>query len=447
MVDPRLTPAHNSAHQKSARKGLAAACIGNVLEWFDWVIYALIASILAVQFFPTEDPTAALLSTLAVFAVGFFFRPVGGVILSGFTDKHGRIAGMVLTMSLMAGGALLIGMAPTYGQVGIFAPMLLLVGRAAQGFSAGGEYAAVATYLSELAPPSRRGLYSSLLYVSSTLGALSATGVALALQSWLSTEQMNSWGWRLPFLLGALIGAAAIYLRRQLEETDAFQETKDKGQRVDRPTLEVLRRHPADVLRIFVLTALVGVWYYTFASYLPVHVAGQGLGSTTSLAASCAALVIFIISLPFFGLLSDRYGRRLALKAFAVLVTLGAIPLFALLEPTFLSLVAIQTVALLIFSLYAAIAPAAMAEQLPTEVRTVGVGLPYGLAVALFGGTAPFLIEWLDARGWSAGYPVYLTVLGAAALIAVMSMRERRTEDMREIGRPKERGSHQSSSH
>ncbi|MBC3191853.1 MFS transporter [Pseudonocardia sp. C8] len=435
MTDDRTVPAPTTRTSPPTRPGrtraLFTACVGNALEWFDWLIYAQFAALLSLQFFPAGDRTAALLGTLAIFGVGFFFRPLGGVVLAALADRHGRRTGLVVSMLLMASGAVLIGAAPTYEQVGLAAPAVLLLARALQGMSTGGEFAGVATYLAEYAPTDKRGRYGSLLYISANLGALAAIGTSLALTGLLGQQQLASWGWRIPFLLGGALGLVALVLRRRMAETEAFRAVRPG--RNTTPARQLLRRHPGAVVRLFVLSGLTGVWYYTFASYLPVHLRSQGMPAAPALTAGIIALVVMTVALPFIGALSDRHGRRAFVLAFGAAVAVGAVPLFAVLQPTFVSQVLVQTTALLVFACYAAIGPTVMAEQFPTEVRAVGSGLPYGLGVALFGGTAPLLIEWLTSKGLSGVFPWYLAVLGAVTVVAVIPLRDRRDTDMRAL--------------
>jgi MHS family alpha-ketoglutarate permease-like MFS transporter len=424
------TTGFNRRTTTTHRKTLVAVSLGNILEWFDWLIFAQLAAVISVQFFPADDPGTALLNTLVVFGVGFFFRPLGGVVLTALSDRAGRKVGLIVTMSLIAGGALLIGIAPTYSQVGIVAPILLVVARAMQGLSTGGEGPSVATYLAEAAPPGRRGIYGSLNYVTATIGSITATGCVLLLRELLTSQQLSDWGWRIPFLLGAVVGLVVLYLRRHMTETEVFRESVSTTGAVKSPIRELFRHHASKTVVLFILSGLTGIWYYTFASYLPAYLAGQGMDNRTSLVASIISLSIFAISLPFVGILSDRIGRRLLLLTFCGLAAAAVVPIFALLETTFIHQIVLQTTALLIFSLFGAVGFVTMAEQFPTSVRTVGVGLPYALGVALFGGTAPYVLESLAARGAGSAFPWYIAALAVASFIATLSIRNRHTESL-----------------
>ncbi len=426
---------HKPAHTASPtpKRALIGAGVGNALEWFDWMIYAQFSVLLSLQFFPSGNPVAALLSTLAVFGAGFLFRPLGGYLLSLVTDRRGRRTGMVVTILLMAGGTLLIGISPTYAQVGVLAPILLLVARGCQGMSAGGELAAVSTYLAEVSPPKRRGLYGSVLYISATVGSLAATGIALLLNATLSESQLQDWGWRLPFIFGALIGVIALMLRRNLHETSAFESTATTPRSPGGVLATLLRDHRADFLRLVLLAGLSGLWYYIFASYLPVYLTGRGLDASAALWANVIALVVFILSLPVVGAISDRYGRRVLILAFCAGAAITVVPLFALLEETFARQLILQTFALLIFALFAAIGPIAMAEQFPTEIRAVGLGLPYAIGAAIFGGTAPFIMQWLSEIGIGWVFPWYVAILAACTFVAMLTLRDHGDSDMADI--------------
>ncbi|MCP2258460.1 MFS transporter, MHS family, alpha-ketoglutarate permease [Streptoalloteichus tenebrarius] len=422
-------PETRAEQGRTRRRGLVAASIGNALEWFDWNSFAIFSAFFAPQFFAKGDPAVALLSALAIFAVGFFFRPLGGALLAAFADRRGRRAGLTLSVVLMAGGSLLIAVSPTYEQVGLLAPVLLLLARIAQGLSTGGEFAASSTYLAELAPPGRRGFYASFLYLSTTLGTVLSTLLATVLTGTLGKAAVAEWAWRIPFAIGALLGVYGLYLRRTLEETEAY--TEGRGRRVSRPTLELLRKHPLGALRVVGFTVGATTAYYTFAVYLPNYAQKEHAVPTSSaLWASVAAQLVMMGVLPLLGALSDRVGRRPLLITFAVGFVVLVVPLFALLDSSAFTLFAVMTVGLALFSCYGAVAPAAMAELFPTEVRAAGVGLPYALTVALFGGTAPYVVEWLAAQGRGGLYPWYLSLLCLVSLVVYLRGKETRDADL-----------------
>ncbi|RYG14664.1 MAG: MFS transporter [Burkholderiales bacterium] len=416
------------------RKSLIAAGLGQVLEWYDWLIFALLAGVISKQFFPATDPTAALLSTLVVFGIGFFFRPLGGILLARFTDRRGRKAGMILTILMMSGGSLLIGIAPTYQQAGLLAPLLLVVARIMQGLSAGGELPAVTAYITELAPANKRGQYGSLVWVTANTGSLLATLTIPLMNSTVGAPAVAEWAWRIPFIVAAALGLFTLFMRSGASETEAFMDAVEARRgKATGGVRELFSNHLPDVARLFCISALVGVWYYVFASYLPVYQVSRGMNPQDAFQSSICAIILFTCTLPFLGRWSDLFGRRKVLLAFTGLATLAAVPLFSFLEPTFWSQFAVQLAALFIFGLYAAVGPATMAEQFPTSVRALGIGLPYGLAVAAFGGSAPYVIQKLKAENLTHLFNWYLMAIAFVALIATLSIKERRTQDLSDV--------------
>lgn len=406
-----------------SRRGLVAATVGHALEWFDWNAYAIFSVFFAGQFFPADDPALAQIKAMMIFAIGFFFRPLGGILLGSYTDRFGRRGGLTLSVLLVSGGSLVMAACPTYAEIGLFAPALLLLARIVQGLSTGGEFAAAATYLAEIAPPGRRGFYSSFAYVTGTLGPLAATLLAELLFSVLGRSGLAEWGWRVPFAIGAVLGVYGLHLRRTLHETGPYLAGQDL--RVRRPTWEVLRRHPVSGFRVVGFTIGATVVYYTFLVYLPSYAQDNfGMPAKSALWASVIAQSAMIVVLPLYGALSDRFGRKPLLCVFAAGYTVLIVPLFTLLNSTPESLVIVMTVGLLLFGCYAAVAPTAMAELFPTQVRSVGLGMPYSLTVAVFGGTSPHLVERLTDSGHANWFPWYLAVLCLISLVVFLTARE-----------------------
>lgn len=415
-------------------RSLAVASTGNAMEWYDWSSYVAFAALLGPRFFPGQSSAAAVLQVLAIFAVGFFFRPLGGALLGAYSDRRGRSAALRLSLSLMAGGSLLIAVAPSYDQAGALAPALLVLARAVQGLSAGGEAAAMSTYVNEIAPSGRRGLYSSALYISTTLGTLAATFLALLLHEVLPAAELSAWGWRIPFALGALLAVYGWYLRRRLHETENFRTA---GAREKNPAWQVVRRHPAATARVVGFTLGTTVVYYTFASYLPLYAqTSLGIPANEALWASIGAQLVFMTALPFAGALSDRYGRRPLLLTFGIGFTVLSPLFFTVLTDSGVRLFAVMTAALLLFACCAAAAPSAMLEMFPTGLRSSGVGLPYSLTVAVFGGTAPYLIEYLTARGHADWYPWYVVVLCLVSTGTFLRYTETNGVDLDRAGTP-----------
>ncbi|WP_246567985.1 MFS transporter [Streptomyces flaveus] len=409
-----------------------AASIGNAMEWFDWGAFVTFAALLGPQFYPAGDATTNVLQTLSVFAVGFLFRPLGGALIGAYCDRNGRSAALRLSLLMMAGGSLLIALAPPYRTVGVLAPVLLVVARALQGLSAGGEGAAMSTYVNEIAPRGRRGLYSSAVYISTTLGTLVATLLALLLHNTLSPAQLGSWGWRVPFALGALLALYGWYLRGRMRETPVFDAVRERPRN---PARQVLRAHPRTAARVVGFTLGATVVYYTFASYLPLYAQLRyGVPANAALWAAVVAQVVFMAALPLFGMAADRFGRRPLLLVFGCGFACLSPLLFGLLSGSAVRLGVVMVAALLLFGCYAAAAPSATLEMFPTALRSSGVGLPYALTVALFGGTAPYLIEYLSEHGHANWYPWYVVVLCLISTVSFLRYRETKDVDLAAVG-------------
>lgn len=288
---------------------LLAASVGNAVEWYDWYAYTFLATYIAAEVFPksADNSLVPLLSTFAVFAVGFFMRPVGGLLMGAIADRRGRRSALTVTILLMGGSSLLVGLTPTYETAGVLAPVILVLARLLQGLSVGGEFAASTTFLVESAGPGRRGLFSSFQYVSTTAGQLVASGIATLLVDTLSDGQMNGWGWRVPFVLGAVLSLVGFWIRQGAEETRSAEQ-----QQAPRPGLfEALRRHPRQSLLICGITAGGTIAYYTWTSYLPTYAElNAGIEKSDALLAGTISLAFFALLQPLGGLLSDRFGRR-----------------------------------------------------------------------------------------------------------------------------------------
>jgi len=397
-------------------RSLFAGSAGNLVEWYDWYAYAAFSIYFAPTFFPSGDLTAQLLNTAGIFALGFLVRPLGGWLLGWYADRRGRRAALTLSVLLMCSGSLVIAILPGYEHIGAAAPVLLVLARLLQGLSVGGEYGTSATYLSEIAPADRRGFYSSFQYVTLVLGQLLALAVLLALQYWLLSErQLESWGWRIPFLIGAAFAVVVAWLRRDMAESSAFTASC----RVRRPLRE-LARYPRAIAIVFGLTLGGTVSFYTYTTYMQkflVNTAGFDKPVATGICA--LALLLFLPLQPLIGSLSDRIGRRPVLIAFGVGATVGTVPLMSVLGTTTTPAAAFFLVllALVIVSGYTAVNAVVKAELFPTEVRALGVGLPYALAVALFGGTAEYVALWCKSIGYEAGFYWYVTACAAVSLM------------------------------
>ncbi|RSN12729.1 alpha-ketoglutarate transporter [Nonomuraea sp. WAC 01424] len=408
-------------------KAVIGGSVGNLVEWYDWFVYSSFAVYFAASFFPEGDDTAKLLNTAAIFAVGFFMRPLGGWLLGRYADRRGRKAALTLTVTLMSASALLIAVAPTYAAAGYFGALVLVVARLLQGLSVGGEYAASATYLTEATPRGRRGFASSFQYVSMTAGQLVGLGLQIILQNTMSTEALNSYGWRIPFVVGAVAAAVVFYLRRSLLETEVYGEEEEEGRA--KGTIRQLLAHRKEALLVIALTMGGTVAYYTYTTYLTKYLWNSaGLPKETATLVSFCALFIFMCVQPLAGSLSDRIGRRPLLITFGIGSMLGTVPLMTALGGAsgFGGALVLSLAGLVIVTGYTSINAVVKAELFPTHVRALGVALPYAIANALFGGTAEYVALWFKRHDIESGYFWYVSACAAVSLVVYLTMRETR---------------------
>ncbi|WP_322045206.1 MFS family transporter [Paraburkholderia sp. J67] len=399
-------------------RAIVGASAGNMVEWYDFFIYSFCSLYFAHAFFPSGNRTTELLNTAGVFATGFLMRPVGGWFFGRLADRHGRRKAMLMSVFMMCGGSLAIALLPTYGQMGALAPALLLIARCVQGLSVGGEYGTSATYMSEVAQAGRRGFFSSFQYVTVIAGQILALVVVVVLQLVLSHDELATWGWRVPFALGAVGALVAVYLRRSLDETTTARTRHD----AQAGTLGGLLAHKRAVLTVIGFTAGGSLAFYTFTTYMQKYLVNSaGLSAKTASGVMTAALIVYMLMQPAFGALSDRIGRRRSMLAFGVLATLGTVPLLDALRHVVSPYAAfgLILVALAVLSLYTSISGLIKAELFPPEIRALGVGLPYALANAIFGGSAEYAALSLKAAGAESVFPWYVT--GMCALVAVVS--------------------------
>ncbi|WP_280339234.1 MFS transporter [Nocardia neocaledoniensis] len=411
--------------------------IGNLVEWYDWYVYAAFSVYFAKAFFPDGDPTAQLLSTAAVFAVGFIMRPIGGWALGRYADRFGRRAALTLSVTVMAAGSLMIAVTPGFGTIGIAAPVLLLMARLLQGLSVGGEYATSATYLSEVASPGRRGFYSSFQYVTLVAGQLTALGVQIVLQQVLTAEQMYSWGWRIPFLIGAGGAIVVMLLRRGMDESDSFKAVAGSAESTveatsgARGSLRVLLQYPRECLLVVGLTMGGTVAFYTYTTYMQKFMINtSGISKDTVAWINFVALLLFVVLQPIAGGLSDRVGRRKLLIFFGASGTVLTVPIMSALAHTSNPFAAfgLMMTALVIVTGYTSINSIVKAELFPTKIRALGVGLPYALTVAVFGGTAEMIALALKKAGHESLYFFYVAGCVAISLLTYYYMRETSAE-------------------
>lgn len=423
MASP-LTPRPELARLRS----IVGGSIGNMVEWFDWYVYAAFTLYFAPHFFPAESRTAQLLGAAAVFAVGFLMRPIGAWVMGIYADRHGRKAGLTLSVTLMCAGSLIIALIPDYATIGLGAPLALLVARLLQGLSVGGEYGASATYLSEMAGRAHRGFWSSFQYVTLISGQLLAILLLLVLQRLLSEAQLDAWGWRVPFAIGALLALVVFRIRRGLAETESYRAAQAEGA-APSGLFVLFRQHPREALLVMALTAGGTLAFYAYSIYMQKFLVNtSGFSRETASTINALTLLGFMLLQPLAGALSDRVGRKPLMVGFGVLSTLGTWPIFTALEHTRSPLVAglLVMAALVIVTGYTAINAVVKAELFPAHVRALGVALPYALANTLFGGTAEYVALSFKQAGWERGFYLYVTAMCALSLLAYLFMRETR---------------------
>jgi MHS family alpha-ketoglutarate permease-like MFS transporter len=398
--------------------------IGNLVEWYDWYAYAAFALYFAPVFFPKGNPTAQLLDTAAIFAVGFLMRPIGGWLFGSIADRKGRKTSMTLSVLLMSLGSMMIALAPSYNTAGILSPVILLTARLLQGLSVGGEYGTSATYLSEISTPGKRGFYSSFQYVTLIGGQLTALGIQLFLQKIsLTPEQLHEWGWRIPFVIGAGLSFFALVIRQHMQETVAPEkENKKRGS-----VLILLKEHPKAVLTVVGLTMGGTLAFYTYTTYMQ-----KFLVNTVHLTKERSTVLTFFLMLiyaclqPLFGMLSDKIGRKPLLLGFGILGTLFTVPILSAISHATSEWMAFFLIltALLIVSGYTSINAVVKAELFPAEIRALGVGLPYALTVALFGGTAEYIALYFKKVNHESLYYWYVTGCIFISLIVYTLVRD-----------------------
>jgi MHS family alpha-ketoglutarate permease-like MFS transporter len=404
---------------------LVGSC-GNLVEWFDFYAYAAFSLYFAHAFFPAGDRTAQLLNTAAIFAVGFLMRPVGAWMFGRLADRRGRRLALMVSVLLMCFGSLIVAVTPTYETIGLAAPVILLIARLLQGLSLGGEYGTSATYLSEMATSEHRGFYSSFQYVTLIGGHLLALTVLLVLQNLILTPaQLEAWGWRIPFAIGALLAVIAYVMRRDMYETDSFIEAHERGE--TKSSLRALLEHPREVALVAGLTLGGTVAFYTYTTY--VHkflVNSAGFPKDVAAAINAGTLFLYMCLQPVVGAISDFVGRRPVLIAFGVAGTLSTVPLMTALGETRSpeTAFALIMVALVIVSGYTAINAVVKAELFPTGVRAMGVGLPYAVTVAVFGGTAEYVALWFKQAGVESWFYWYVTGCILVSLLVYVFMRD-----------------------
>ena len=408
-------------------KAIVIGSSGNLVEWYDFYTYSAFALYFASAFFPSGSQTAQLLNSAAIFAVGFLMRPIGGWLFGHFADRRGRRLSLTVSVLLMCFGSLMIAVMPAYDTIGIAAPAGLLVARLIQGLSLGGEYGTSATYLSEMAHPEHRGFYSSFQYVTLIGGQLIAM---LVLQRLLLTpEQLEAWGWRIPFTIGAGLAIIVYFMRRDMHETEAFLDASELGAASN--PLKELAQHPREVAIVVGLTLGGTVAFYTYTTYMQKFLVNSaGLSKDTSTVISAASLFCYMCLQPVVGAISDVVGRRPLLMSFGILGTLLTVPILSALQVAKDAWTAFFLImaALVIVSGYTAINAIVKAELFPARVRAIGVGFPYAVTVAVFGGSAEYVALYLKEIGHAAAFYWYVTACIFVSLVVYALMRDTRRQ-------------------
>ncbi|AWN39440.1 MFS family transporter [Methylobacterium durans] len=410
----------DAADRRRRIMAIVGSSSGNLVEWYDFYCYAFFALYFAPAFFPQGDPTSQLLQTAGIFAVGFFMRPIGGWLFGRIADRLGRRTSMIISVLMMCGGSLAIGLLPTYAMVGAAAPILLLIARMVQGISVGGEYGTSATYMSEVAVKGKRGFYASFQYVTLIGGQLIASLVLVSLQAILTADELKAWGWRIPFFIGALAAVVALYLRRSLAET-----MEKGGDREQAGTFKELSKHWRAFCVVLAYTAGGSLSFYTFTTYMQKYLVNTAhMEKTTASQVMTLVLLVYMLIQPIFGALSDRIGRKANMLLYSGLGTIMVVPLMTALgsnKDPYLAF-ALITLGLVVISFYTGISGIVKAELFPTNVRALGVGLSYALANATFGGTAEYVALWFKEHSIESSFFWYVTVMLAVAFVGSVIM-------------------------
>jgi len=417
-------------HDNQGRKAVIAASLGNVLEWFDFAVYGFFAAVIGKNFFPTGDEATEVLASFAAFGVGFLARPLGGIIIGRIGDVKGRRTSLLLTIFLMAVGTVLIGVTPTYATIGIAGPVLIVIARLMQGFSAGGEWGGSTAFIVEWSEPGRRGFYGSLQQVGVVSGVLLGSLVGATINTVLTPDQIASWGWRLPFLFGGVIGPVGLYMRRSIGETPAYRAVEHAA-----PTHEGRAHAIGLTARAAGFTILWTVAFYIYVNYMPTFTRTYaGLTGAQALWSNSIGIAVLLCAIPVMGHLSDRVGRRPLLLACCAAFIVLPYPAarFFISSPSFALIAACQAGFGLVIALYSGAGPSAIAEIFPTRNRSMLMSTGNALATAIFGGFAPYVASWLIARtGNPIAWVYYVMSAATVTGLVILNLRETAHEPLR----------------
>lgn len=424
-------------HEDPSVRQIAAAVIGNALEWYDFVVYGFLTVIIAKLFFPGSSEYISMLKTTATFGVGFFMRPVGGIVLGLYADRRGRKAALQLIIALMTIAIGMIALAPTYAAIGVGAPLLIMLARLLQGFATGGEFASATSFLIESAPPGRRGFYGSWQMVGQGTAALLGALSGWAVTHLLTPDQVDGWGWRLPFFFGLLIGPVGLYIRKHVPETQVFVAAQADTR--SKPTLaQALLRHPREILVTMGGVVCGTISYYVVLVYMPTFANKQlHLPLDQAFLAQVIGLATLTVAIPLFGSLSDRIGRKPVIIGALALYLAVLYPVYMWLynEATLTHLIVAQCLLCLFLGAFFGPVSTALAEQFPAKVRSTGLAVAYNVAVMLFGGFAPFIVTWLIETTGVAIAPVFYLIGGTViGLIAAFNLVESAEESLLAAG-------------
>ena len=420
----------SSSTRKRVRDILGGSA-GNLVEWYDWYAYSALTIYFAPVFFRKEDPTAQLLSAAAIFAVGFLMRPIGAWLMGIYSDRHGRKSGLTLSVALMAGGSLMIAAAPTYATAGWIAPMVLVLARMLQGLSVGGEYGASATYLSEKAMRNRRAFWASFQYITLIGGQLLALAVVVLLQIAMPDSEVQRWGWRIAFGIGALLAFGVYFLRARLTETESF--VKQGADRARSSLIDLWRNHPREFLVVAAISGGGSAAFYAYTTYMQKFLVNtSGFSRPTATMIMTIALVIFMLIQPWWGMAADRWGRKPMLYVFGFGGMLVSVPIYSAISVVTapLTALALVLVPLVILGSYTSISGLIKAELFPAHIRTLGVALPYAVGNTVFGGTAEYVALWFKQAGMESGFYWYLSAVIGMAAIGFLMLPETKTKSL-----------------